>query len=127
MVTDAEVVTALPTSQTCSAIYRLQNAAISSIQVLKKTRNLLISDSKGKGFNMTNFDILSLPGANVEPVYNFITKKYFYDIIVLFIGGNNLFTVTSEDLARQVSDLQSSVKGGEKGYCTRYTFRQLST
>ena len=40
-----------------------------------------------------------------QHVYNFIPRMDLYDIIVLFIGGNNLFVTTSENLVRQISDL----------------------
>ena len=50
---------------------------------VSKTRNLLISDSQGKGLDIANFNVLSLPGAKIEHVYNFIPKKNLYDIIVL--------------------------------------------
>ena len=72
---------------------------------VSKTRNLLISDSQRKGLGIANFNVLSLPGAKIEHVYNFISKKDFYDTIVLFIGGNNLFVTTSENLVRQISNL----------------------
>ena len=81
---------------------------------VSRTRNLIISDSQGKGLNIANFNILSLPGAKVEHVYKFIPKKDFYDIIVLFIGGNDLFTVTSENVARQISDLANLLVKGAK-------------
>ena len=72
---------------------------------VSKTRNLLISDSKGKGLDIAKFNVLSLPGAKIELVYNFIPKKDLYDIIVLFIGGNNLFVTSSENLVRQISNI----------------------
>ena len=72
---------------------------------ISKTRNLLISDRQGRGLDIANFNILSLPGAKVENVYNFIPKKGLYDLIVLFLSGNNIFATTSENLVRQISDL----------------------
>ena len=72
---------------------------------VSKTGNLLISDSQGKGLDIANFNVLSLPGAKIEHDYNFIPKKNLYDIVVLFIGGNNLFATTSKNLVRQISDL----------------------
>ena len=72
---------------------------------VSKTRNLLISDSQGKGLDIADFNVLSLPGAKTEHAYNFIPKKDLYDIIVLFTGGNNLFATTSENSVRQISDL----------------------
>ena len=72
---------------------------------VSKTRNLLISDSQGKGLDIANFNVFSLPGAKIEHVYTFIPKRNVYDIIVLFIGGNNLFATTTKNLVRQISDL----------------------
>ena len=72
---------------------------------VSKTRNLIISDSQGKGLDIAYFNVLSLPGAKIEHVYNFIHTKDLDDIIVLFTGGNNLFVTTSENLVRQISNL----------------------
>ena len=82
--------------------------AISSIRSFKN-RNLLISDSQGKGLDIADFIVLSLPAAKTEHAYNFIPKKDLYDIIVLFTGGNNLFATTSENLVRQISDLPNLI------------------
>ena len=78
---------------------------------VSSTRNLIIADSQAKGLETANFNILSLPGAKVRHVYNFIPKKDHYDIIVLFIGGNDLFCgkleskLTAEGLVKEISDL----------------------
>ena len=72
---------------------------------VSKTRNLLFSDSQGKKLDIASSTNLSLPRAKVKHVYSFIPKKGFYNIIVLFIGGNNLFATTSNNLIRQMSDL----------------------
>ena len=42
---------------------------------VSKTRNLLTSDSQGKGLDIGTFNVLLLPGAKIEHVYNFILKK----------------------------------------------------
>ena len=76
-----------------------------------RSRNLLIADSQGKELDIANFNVLSLPGACVRHVYNFIPKNDSYDTVVLFIGGNDLFcnnlpsTKSVEDLAQKLSDL----------------------
>ena len=72
---------------------------------VSKTRNQLIFESQRKGLDIANFNVLSLPGAKREHVYIFIAKKNLYDIILLFIGGNNPFATTSKNLVRQISDL----------------------
>ena len=76
-----------------------------------KSRNLLIADSQVKELDIANFNVLSLPGACVRHVYNFIPKKDRYNTVVLFIGGNDLFcnnapsTKSAEDLTQELSDL----------------------
>ena len=81
-------------------------------------RNLLIADSQAKYLDFANFNILSLPGAKVHDVYNFIPRVGRFDIIVLFVGGNDLFhskspsKVSSEEIADNISDL-ANVLGGK--------------
>ena len=76
-----------------------------------RTRNLLIDDSQAKKLNITNFNILSLPGAQIKHVYNFLPKKDIYDTIVVFIGGNDLFSgeaqsnISASELVKEISDL----------------------
>ena len=80
-------------------------------------RNLLIADSQAKYLDFANFNILSLPGAKVHDVYNFIPRVGRFDIIVLFVGGNDLFQgkspskVSSEEVADKISDLANVLKG----------------
>ena len=56
------------------------------------TRNLIITDSQGRNLTFPNFNILVLPGAQVGDVRRFLPAKGWYDLIVLFIGGNDLPT-----------------------------------
>ena len=76
-----------------------------------RPRNLLIGDSQAKILNIANFNILSLPGALVKHVYNFVPKKDLYDTVVLFIGGNDLFSgkaqsnISASELVQEISDL----------------------
>ena len=71
---------------------------------------MLIADIQDKELDIANFNVLSLPGACVRHVYNFIPKKDSYDTVVLFIGGNDLFcnnapsTKSAEDLTQELSD-----------------------
>ena len=80
-----------------------------------RSRNLLIADSQGKELDIANFNVLSLPGACVRHVYNFIPKKDSYETVVLFIGGNDLFynnvpsTKSAEDLTQELSDLANFI------------------
>ena len=76
-----------------------------------RTRNLLIGVSQAKKLHIANFNILSLPGAQVKHVYKFLPKKDIYDTIVLSIGGNNLFSgkaqsnISTSDLVQEISNL----------------------
>ena len=78
---------------------------------VSKSRNLIIADSQARELDIANFNVLSLPGARVRHVYNFVPKKGDYDIVVLFIGGNDLFcgnipsTLSADDLVQEISDL----------------------
>ena len=54
-------------------------------------RNLLIADSQAKNLFFPNFNILSLPVAQIRHASNYIPQKGAYNTIVLFIGGNDLF------------------------------------
>ena len=72
---------------------------------------MISADSQGKELDIANFNILSLQGACVRHVYNFIPKKDSYDTFVLFIEGNDPFcinlpsTKTAQDLTQGLSDL----------------------
>ena len=58
---------------------------------VSKSRNLIIADSQARELDIANFNVLSLPGARVRHVLQFRSQKGDYDIVVLFIGGNDLF------------------------------------
>ena len=72
---------------------------------------MLIAYSQGKELDIANFNVLSLLGACVRHVYNFIPKKKSNDNVVLFNGVNDLFcknvpsTKSAEDLTQELSDL----------------------
>ena len=76
-----------------------------------RTRNLLIGDSQAKKLNIANFNIVWLPGAQVKHVYKFLPQKDIYDTIVLFIGGNDLFSgkaqsnISASEPVQEISDL----------------------
>ena len=69
------------------------------------TRNLIITDSQGRNLTFPTFNILVLPGARVGDVRPFLPAKSRYDLIVLFIGGNDLPTDNTQNVARNISDL----------------------
>ena len=52
---------------------------------------LLIADSQAGYLTFGNINILSLPGATVSNVYQFVPPQGKYEIIVLFDGGNDLY------------------------------------
>ena len=76
-----------------------------------RTRNLLNGDSPAKKQNISNFHIHSLPGPQVKRVYKFLPKNDIYDTIVLFIGGNDLFSgkaqsnISASEQVQEISDL----------------------
>ena len=53
-------------------------------------RKPLTADSQGTPLIFHNFNILSLPGAGIRNVNNFISSRNKCDIIVLLIGNNDL-------------------------------------
>ena len=76
-----------------------------------RTRNVVIGDNRAKKLNIANFNILSLPGAQVKHVHKFLPKKDIYDTIVLFIGGNDPFSgkaqsnISASELVQEISEL----------------------
>ena len=81
-----------------------------------KTKNLLISDSQAKNLFFPNFNILSIPGGKIKDVWLFLPSPGEYEIIVLFIGGNDLFEfqrlsgTSSKSAADQLSELAEHLK-----------------
>ena len=69
------------------------------------SRNLIITESKGRNLTFPNLNILVLPGARVGDVRPFLPGKGGFDLIVLFIGGNDLPTDNTRTVARNISDL----------------------
>ena len=75
------------------------------------SRNLLIADSQVRNLIFPNFNILSLPGARIGSVIDFLPEKGKYDLIVLFIGGNDAYernvpsSVSEQDIANEISKL----------------------
>ena len=66
------------------------------------TRYLIITDSQGRNLTFSNFNILVLPGAQVEDVRPFLPTKRWYDLIALFVRGNDLQTGNTQTLARNL-------------------------
>ena len=54
-------------------------------------KGLLIGDSQVRQLIYPEINILSLPGAGVKHVQNFIAPKGKYEKIAIFIGGNDLY------------------------------------
>ena len=53
---------------------------------------LQIADSQARYLTFGNINILLLPGATVNNVYQFVPPQGKYEIIVLFVGGNDLYS-----------------------------------
>ena len=83
--------------------------------ISSSSQNLPIADSQGKGFDISNFNVLSLQGACVRQVYNLIPNENSYDTVVLFIRTNDLFcnnvlsTKSTEDITQELSDLDNFI------------------
>ena len=54
------------------------------------SKNIILGDSQIKHLNFPNFNILSLPGAQIRHLSEFFPPAHCYDRIVI-IGGNDLF------------------------------------
>ena len=82
-----------------------------------KTGNINFAHSQLKHLRFPNFDILSLPGAQIRHLSEFLPEKRLYDNIVLFFGGNDIFSgstpsnkepeETAEELALLAEELVS--------------------
>ena len=70
------------------------------------TMYLLIADSQAIYLDAGNLNIVSLPGASVRQAYDYNPPAGLFDIIILFIGGNDLnnFNEPSPTPARKVAD-----------------------
>ena len=75
------------------------------------TSHLLIADSQARELEFGNFNILSLPGGQIQQFYKFIPARDKYTFIVLFRGGNSLYNGTDdskadiEELAKDLVEL----------------------
>ena len=78
---------------------------------VSKSSILIIADGQAGELDIAKFKVSSLPGARVRHVYYFVLKKGDYDIVVLFMGGNDLFcgnilsTNSADSLFQEISDL----------------------
>ena len=72
---------------------------------MSPTRNLISTDSPGRNLTFPYCNILVLPSAQVGDVRHFLAVKGQQDLIVLFIGGNDLPTRNTRTLARNNADL----------------------
>ena len=69
------------------------------------TFNLIITDSQGRNLTFSNLNVLVLQGARVGDMSPFLPAKGRFDLIVHFIGGNDLPTDNIETVAGNISDL----------------------
>ena len=58
------------------------------------SKNLLLTDSQARNIEFPNFNILSIPGARIAHAQQFLPIKDKFNIIVVFIGGNDLYSGT---------------------------------
>ena len=72
------------------------------------TKYLLIADSQARYLDAGNLNIVSLPGASVRHAYDYVPPAGLFDIIILFIGGNDLYNFTEPSLTparKEVDDI----------------------
>ena len=55
------------------------------------TKYLFLADSQARLLEAGNLNILSLPGASIRHLYDYIQPAGRFEIIILFTGGNDLF------------------------------------
>ena len=70
------------------------------------SKNLLLADSQARNIEFPNFNILSIAGARIAHAQQFLPIKDKFNIIVVFIGGNDLYdgTLPSSLSEQQVVD-----------------------
>ena len=94
-------------------IFRDKTLYVMKAHIFKtsKTKQLLIADSQAKRLVFTNFNILSISGGRIFHVQNHLPTKGQYEIICLFIGGNDIFNGTQpsardpEDIGKELAKL----------------------
>ena len=75
------------------------------------TKYLFLTDSQAMFLEAGNLKILSLPGASIRHLYDYIPPAGRFEIIILFIGGNDLFdgfelsSKTPQKVARDLIEL----------------------
>ena len=80
------------------------------------TNYLIIADSQVRHLSAGNFNILCVPGALIHNFYDFLPPPEKYDIIVLFVGGNNCYEPKKESaipavkIANDLSELAINLK-----------------
>ena len=69
-------------------------------------KSLFIADSQTRDLEFPNINILTLPGAKVNDVQRFIPPKGKYELIAIFLGGNDLYNycLLSESSVEQVAE-----------------------
>ena len=69
-------------------------------------KSLFIEDSQTRDLEFPNINILTLPEAKVNDVQRFIPPKGKYELIAIFVGGNDLYNycLPSESSVEQVAE-----------------------
>ena len=79
------------------------------------TNYLFLADSHVRFLSAGNLNILSLTGTSIRPAYDFIPPEGRFEVIILFIGENDLFdgfnpsSKTLQQVAQDVITLADSV------------------
>ena len=81
------------------------------------TSHLLIADSQAREIEFGNFNILSLPAGQIQHFYKFIPARDKYTLIVLFLGGNNLYKGT-DDLEADIEEIANDLVELENKFTT---------
>ena len=87
-------------------IFRDKTLYVMKAHIFKtsKTKYLMIADSQARRLVFPNFNILSIPGGKILHVQSHLPRKCQYEIICLFIGGNDTFNGTQPS-ARDLEDI----------------------
>ena len=88
--------------------------------VIKFSQRLLLADSQARDLHCGNLNVLSVPGGRILDAYKFVLEIGKYELIAIFIEGNNIFdqelpsTVSPGKAANDLIDLTNFVTAREK-------------
>lgn len=73
------------------------------------TDYLLIADSQTTDLDFPHTNILSISGGTINDIYYFAPQKGQFKVIILFVGGNDLFDKSGKRKPISASDLASKL------------------